>query len=59
MKLRFITVLIILIISVSCTKKTALETSFDCSNPFLTSNSKEIKDVKKKLQNNDSERLEN
>lgn len=47
MKFKFGIVLLILIATVSCTKKTVLETTFNCSSSLSFSETKKMKDVKK------------
>jgi len=47
MQFKFGIVLLILITTTSCAKKTALETTFDCSNSVSFSDTKKVKDVKK------------
>ncbi len=47
MQFKFGIVLLILITTVSCTEKTALETTFNCSNSVSFSGTKKVKDVKK------------
>ena len=47
MQFKFEIVLLVLITVTSCAKKTALETSFDCSSSVSFSDTKKVKDVKK------------
>ena len=47
MQFKFGVLFIILITTVSCSKNTALETAFDCSNRVSFSDTKKVKDIKK------------
>ncbi|PHR72920.1 MAG: hypothetical protein COA67_04240 [Lutibacter sp.] len=47
MQFKFGIVLLILITTTSCVKKTVLETTFDCSNSVSFSDTKKVKDIKK------------
>ncbi len=47
MQFKFRVVFLILITVTSCAKKTVLETTFDCSNSVLFSDTKKVKDIKK------------